>query len=169
MCVDPARLSVVCVRRTGCVFRILRPPEARRIPDGGRATRVGAVARFSCAATHGIAPCISRMYEILGRKENQRSGPVFVETDDPLGGEIGDKYLDAVAELRRQFKFGKWMELMEIRILMFDNRRLKQRNTILSHLVPCARKRRCLGERFRTRRRRLLSPRWTVLLSRPDD
>ena len=62
---------------------------------------------------HPLAPCVALMYETLGGKENQFSGLVLVETDDLLGGGIGDKYLDAVAELRRHFKFGKWVELMD--------------------------------------------------------
>ena len=36
-----------------------------------------------------------------------------IETDDLLGGSIGPKCAEAVAELRKRFKFGKWVELMK--------------------------------------------------------
>ncbi len=39
------------------------------------------------------------------------SGLIVMETDDLLGGGIGDKFLQSVVELRKRFIFGTWVDL----------------------------------------------------------
>lgn len=65
------------------------------------------------------------MYANIGGKEDQFSGLIVVETDDVLGGGIGDKYLHAVSELRHRFKCGKGVDLMETSC-EYGGRALKQ-------------------------------------------
>jgi len=62
---------------------------------------------------HPLAPCVALMYETIDGTPDRLSGVIVVETDDLLGGGIGDQYHGAVEELRRRFKFGKWTQLQE--------------------------------------------------------
>jgi len=62
---------------------------------------------------HPLAPCVAIMYEEVGGKPEQFSGLIVIETDDVLGGGIGSKFHNATDQLRRRFKFGVWVELME--------------------------------------------------------
>jgi len=50
------------------------------------------------------------MYE---GEEMKFTGLIIVETDDLLGGGIGDHFHKSVAELRKKYNFGKWVELMD--------------------------------------------------------
>ena len=74
---------------------------------------------------HPMAPCVAIMYEKVGGVADQFSGLIVVETDDLLGGGIGDKFFEAVAALRSKFKFGKWVELMD-QACEYGGRTLKQ-------------------------------------------
>ena len=51
------------------------------------------------------------MYERMGKAHEQLSGLTVVETDDLLGGGVGDKFMDAVNQLRARVNVGKWQEL----------------------------------------------------------
>ena len=53
------------------------------------------------------------MYERMGSNKDELSGLIVVETDDLLGGGVGDKFLEAVAKLKNKFNFGKWKNLSE--------------------------------------------------------
>ena len=55
---------------------------------------------------HPMAPCLALMHEPVC-EQTQVTGLILIETDDLFGGGIGDKYHNAVAELRKRFKFGK--------------------------------------------------------------
>ena len=43
------------------------------------------------------------MHERVGNDQDQLSGLIVVETDDLLGGGVGDKFMDAVSKLRTRF------------------------------------------------------------------
>ena len=53
------------------------------------------------------------MYEKIHGKEEQLSGLIVVETDDLLGGGIGPRFQNAVAQLKKRYTFGKWKVLMD--------------------------------------------------------
>ena len=76
---------------------------------------------------HPLAPCVFLYYE--DDKKNQMpmqlSGLLVVETDDLLGGGIGDKFHRAVDQLKRRLKFGKWIVLQE-KATEYGGRTLKQ-------------------------------------------
>ena len=75
--------------------------------------------------SHPLAPCVALMYEDLGAGKPELSGIIVIETDDLLGGGIGDKFHDAVKRLTTRFKFGKWVELQE-KSCEYGGRTLKQ-------------------------------------------
>ena len=63
---------------------------------------------------HPLAPCVVLMYEkMAGKDKSQLTGLIVVETDDLLGGGTGPKFHDAVEQLKKRYKFGKWKVLME--------------------------------------------------------
>ena len=61
---------------------------------------------------HPLAPCVMLMYEGQAGSE-QLTGLIVIETDDLLGGGIGSKWTNAIAQLRNTFKFGSWTWLRE--------------------------------------------------------
>ena len=74
---------------------------------------------------HPLAPCLALFYEDLGKGKTELSGLIVVETDDLLGGGIGEKFNQAVANIRKRFKFGKWIRLQEEQT-EYGGRTLKQ-------------------------------------------
>ena len=59
---------------------------------------------------HPLAPCVVLMYD---GEDQHLCGLICIETDDLLGGGIGDKFHNAVKELKTRFQFGKWVQLQE--------------------------------------------------------
>ena len=53
------------------------------------------------------------VYEDVGDQKEQLTGVIVIETDDLLGGGVGDQFHNAATELRRRFNLGKWVELNE--------------------------------------------------------
>ena len=62
---------------------------------------------------HPLAPCVVLMYEKMNGKDNQLTGLIVVETDDLLGGGTGPKFHNAIEQLKKRYKFGKWKVLMD--------------------------------------------------------
>ena len=60
---------------------------------------------------HPLAPCVVLMYS---DDDQQLVGVIVIETDDFLMGGLGDKWNNALDQLRRRFKFGSWTELMGV-------------------------------------------------------
>ena len=58
-------------------------------------------------------------------KADQLNGFVVIETDDLLGGGIGEKFHAAIEILRERFTFGKWVALQE-RATDYGGRTIKQ-------------------------------------------
>ena len=54
--------------------------------------------------------CVAIMYETLNGLENQISGLIVIEMDDFLMGGIGDQFHEAIAQLRKRYHFGTWVE-----------------------------------------------------------
>jgi hypothetical protein len=69
---------------------------------------------------HPLAPCVVLKYE-----KEKLCGLIVIETDDLLGGGVTDSFHQAVAELRRHFTFGKWVEL-QTASCEYGGRTLKQ-------------------------------------------
>ena len=74
---------------------------------------------------HPLAPCVMLMYEDMGAGTEELSGLIVIETDDLLGGGVGDKFHKAVTELKKRFTFGKWIYLQE-QSTEYGGRTLKQ-------------------------------------------
>ena len=53
------------------------------------------------------------MCEVVDGRSEQFSGLIVIETDDVFGGGIGSKFHEATDQLRRRFKFGVWVKLMD--------------------------------------------------------
>ena len=52
-------------------------------------------------------------YETINEQPECLSGLVVIETDDLLGGGIGDEFHAAIKQLWEAYKFGKWVHLMD--------------------------------------------------------
>ena len=61
------------------------------------------------------------------------TGLIVIETDDLLGGGIGAKWTNAIAQLRNTFKFGSWTWLQE-GPTQYGGRTLQQRKYFGFHI-----------------------------------
>ena len=58
---------------------------------------------------HPLAPCVALMYDNDGEpdQEPRFCGLLVIETDDLLGGGVGDKFEDAIIKLKKKFSLWK--------------------------------------------------------------
>ena len=74
---------------------------------------------------HPLAPCVVCMYETHNGEIDALTGMICVETDDLMGGGVGECWFNAISQLRKRYNFGKWTELME-KSTEYGGRTLKQ-------------------------------------------
>ena len=74
---------------------------------------------------HPLAPCVVVFYETHNGVDETLTGLVVIETDDLLGGGIGEAFFEAVKTLKETYKFGKWVWLQE-NSTEYGGRTLKQ-------------------------------------------
>ena len=93
-------------------------------PPGWRKSLMGTLKSLGFK-NHPLAPCVVCMYETHNGEIDALTGMICVETDDLMGGGVGECWFNAISQLRKRYNFGKWTELME-KSTEYGGRTLKQ-------------------------------------------